>query len=144
MYCTWAVVLVCFILRLGPRMALIPNEDSSYGGGDTDDWDTGASEDANVKTEGGGDDDDGDTDEDEPVPLSRQEQLSLLREQAAAGRGDQLSMLQDQAAVAVSTAVEPSLVPPRSITSVPKCATSTKSSRRSQLKRNGPAVSFHS
>lgn len=46
-YCTWAVVLVVFVLRLGPRMAMLDSGDgeSSFGCGDTSDWDTVASED---------------------------------------------------------------------------------------------------
>jgi len=59
-YCTWAVVLVVFVLRLGPRMAMMEefgDDESSYaGGGDTSDWDTDNKEKDRVASYGEDDD----------------------------------------------------------------------------------------
>jgi len=81
LYCLWCVVLVVFVLRLGPRLVLMGTygaDDSSFQNTDTgSEWDTG---------EGTGPDDDGDyCDEDEEFkPLTREEQRIRLEEEAAA------------------------------------------------------------
>jgi uncharacterized membrane protein YhiD involved in acid resistance len=70
----WAVVLVVIVLRLGPRMYL--QDDSSSFGDHISDWETGD------EAVGGGGEEDQDEDDDDEVhgPLTREQQLQLLRE----------------------------------------------------------------
>jgi len=97
-YCAWAVVLVVFVLRLGPRMVLMAGDDASFDDtGSELEWETGDSgkEGANYVSE-----------DDEPQPLTRREQRIMLQEEAAALTAAQLheELRQSPSASTLSTA----------------------------------------
>jgi len=89
LYCCWAVVLVLFVLRLGPQLVLfdpdVAEDDSSFEDEEedattADAMTTGSEERWGTTTDDYDDEDDYGY---EPRPLTRQEQLARLREEAA-------------------------------------------------------------